>query len=45
MCTILDSCDVRSVAVTRSPVRSLRLPNALADRQALRERPFPPYWS
>ncbi len=27
MCTILDSCDVRSVAVTRSPVRSLRLPN------------------
>jgi len=45
MFPILDSCDVREVAVTRYPVRALRLPNALADRQALRERPFPPSWS
>ena len=41
MFTILDSCDVRQVAVTRSPFRSLRLPNALTDRQALRSGLFP----
>ena len=45
MFTILDFCDAREVAVTRSPFRSLRLPNVLSDKQALRARPFPPYWS
>ena len=41
MFTILDSCDVRQVAVTRYPFRSLRLPNALTDKQALRSSLFP----
>ena len=45
MFPILDFCDAREVAVTRYPFRSLRLPNALAERQALREPPFLPYWS
>jgi hypothetical protein len=45
MFTVLDSSDVRQVAVSDHPFRSLRLPNAIPGRQAPQYPPFPPYWS
>ena len=42
MGTLLDGYALPEGAVTRAPIRALRLPNALVATPALQEQPFPP---